>query len=402
MGRKKRALPDEGVPAAGDTDVAGQEEDNPGLFRTGLADIIANREKEFEADTGVVPEDPEGLDEGVPVARKDAEEEAEDTPAEDSEAEAGKPEGKQDEQAPTGEADKPQEPVKAEAPISDDEEVELVVDGEKVKKKRSELIEIGRRAAQKELAADKRLEEATRLKREVEALREELTRSRRTPDEEPPDKPESTPDKPATNLDAVVAEKRKALREALNFGDEEDQERAQVEYEQALADMFQAKAGRQQATPPLDPDVLAEQIEIRMSHKSIAKRFTSSPDQGGFGDLWEEPEWKEAVQLEVDRAIQKGASGTDWNTYEQAGKKIRAYRDFLKTYNTDGTPPAGQPSQKGQARTPEVDSTLADRANRKRQVPSVPTATAKAAATEEEENTTDVIRAMAKKRGQLF
>lgn len=382
MSRKKGRYQgsDQGVSAAVDTDAAGEDELSPAPFRDGLSEIISKREKDFEEESGQVLEDPENIEEQEKPEK---------------EAAGGTEEG-----PPVPEPEKPAEPKPAPEAPTDDEQIELVIDGEKVKKTRSEVLEIGKRAAQKELAADKRLEEAARMKREIEAERQQLQAQRiQAPPE--PQAPPAKPDEPLVDYEKAVADKRKALREAMNFGEEDDQEKAQIEYEEALAAKF--AAGRQQATPPIDPDTLAETIEIRMSHKTIQRQFTAPAESGGFGDLWDNPEWKSAVVQEVDRSIQAGASGTDWKTYEQAGKKVRAYREFLKTY--DGGPSPAAPATHSQDKSSAtVDPTLSNRADRKRQVPHVPTASGKAAVQDddEDESPAEVVAKMAKARGQVI
>ena len=396
MSRRNRGrYQSQGVPA-GDDEPTGQDEPmQTGFVRPGLSEVLAKRDAEFEADTGVKPEDPENIDESTVAPA------APEVPTEPGTEE--EPPGTVETKPPESDKKtepKPAEPAAPATPPTDTEEIELVIDGEKVKKTKAEILEIGRKAAQKELAADRRLEEAARIKREAEA---ELARSRsaatRTPQTEP-ETPPATPPAAAVDYDKAVAEKRKALREAMTYGDDDDQETAQVEYEKALRDQF--NAGRQPATS-VDPVTLAKNVKVQLARESIVDRFTAPETDGGFADIWGDPALQAQVMQEVNRSIEAGANDLDWKTYEAAGKKVRAYREFLKTYEGNGSSPATtEPAgvaPKVPAKAPTVDPTLAARADRKRQVPQVPTASASATVPEEkEENPSDVIANMARRR----
>lgn len=405
MSRRNRGrYQSQGAPA-GDDEPTGQDEPmQTGFVRPGLSEVLAKRDAEFEADTGVKPEDPENIDESTVAPEAPA------VPTEPGTEEEppGTVETKPPESGKKTEP-KPAAPAAPAIPPTDTEEIELVIDGEKVKKTKAEILEIGRKAAQKEMAADRRLEEAARIKREAEA---ELARSRsaatRTPQTEP-DTPPATPPAAAVDYDKAVAEKRKALREAMNYGDEADQETAQVEYEKALRDQF--NAGRQPANAKdreylddiNDIRVLTKNVKAQLARESIVDRFTAPETDGGFADIWGDPALQAQVMQEVNRSIEAGANDLDWKTYESAGKKVRAYREFLKTYEGNGSSPAPtEPAgvaPKVPAKAPTVDPTLAARADRKRQVPQVPTASASATVPEEkEENPSDVVASMARRR----
>jgi hypothetical protein len=375
-------------------DMTDDTEIHRGFIRPGLADVIAKRRLSLTEELGEEPVDPENI---VEIPPEDDLQKPSGTEAE------AQPEGeKLPVEAPPAEPDKPAEPAAAPPTPTEDEQIELIIDGQKVKKPKSELIEIGKKAAQKELAAEKRLEEATRIKREAEEYaRSVRTAAPRTPAQEP----EGTPPTPPTDtagLDAAIREKRKALREAMNYGDEEDQEKAQVAYEDALAAKFAVGRGTPSA---IDPDMVADRAIQRMAHKDIQKRFLAPVESGGFKDLWEEPEYQAQIMQEVDRAIASGADGTDWSIYESAGKKVRAYREFLKTYDGgNGSQPPASPAQNAPAiprsAAPSIDPTLSGRADRKRQLPAVPTASGKAPAPEEDKPQTpsDVIASMRRMR----
>jgi hypothetical protein len=153
-----------------------------GLPRMGFADVIESREKKFSDETGETPEDPENLDEGATYANApDSEEEA--PPAEPA------PEVKPE---PDPAAESP--PAPAPAP-TDDEMIELTVDGEKVKRPKSEL-PAPEQALQMKLAADKKFQEAAKLRKEAEELssrREQPAPVERAPQAPPPPPPPPPP-----------------------------------------------------------------------------------------------------------------------------------------------------------------------------------------------------------------
>ena len=387
---KGRYQQSQGVPAGNDEPTGTDEPMVTGFVRPGMADIIAKRVEEFVADTGITPEDPENIVEKF-VAPGHEEDEGGTEDSSPPDASTKEPV-----------ADKPVEPPKPDAEVSpptDADEIELVVDGEKVKKTRAELLEIGRRAAQKELASDKRLEEATRIKREAEELRLQAQAvAPRTPVAEPVVPPVAPP--AMDDLDKNLAEKRKAMIQANAYGDTEEQEAAHLEYEQAV--FAKANAGRQTATPTLNTRAITDQVKIDLATEKIVERFTAPVEKEGFKDVWDDLELRAQVMQEVDKSVAAGADGLKWETYEAAGKKVRAYRDFLKTYDAGNgsTPPAAPAEAPVVHRTPTVDPTLAERTARKRQIPSVPTASASATTPNDEkpEDTSQVISELARRR----
>jgi hypothetical protein len=388
---KGRYQQNQGVPAGND-EPAGQDEPMvTGFVRPGMADVIAKRMEEFVTDTGITPEDPENIDEkfvapAVPVE-------------EDGGTDANPPDAST--KAPV--ADKPAEPPKPDAavpPPTDADEIELVVDGEKVKKTRAELLEIGRRAAQKELASDKRLEEATRIKREAEELRlQAQSVAPRTPAVEP-DVPPVVP--PAMDdLDKNLAEKRKAMIQANAYGDTEEQEAAHLEYEQAV--FAKANAGR---TIPIDVEAIATQVRNRITKEEedkitsgIISKFGEPEEKGGFADIGSSPHWREMARVEVDRLIaEEGLDGSNWETYRIAGETVRSWMKPKSDGNSSKPPASGSAPVVHKA--PTVDPTLSERAARKRQIPSVPTASASATTPNDEkpEDTSQVISELARQR----
>lgn len=367
-----------------------------GLTRPGLADVIARREAELTEELGEAPTDPEGIEEryAAPAPPEEAEDDGGTPPGE------APTEGKPAEPKAPDASAKPKEPAAPpEPPPTDADEIELVVDGAKVKKTKAEILEIGRKAAQKEIAADRRLEEAARIKREADEYAARVRAQPPAGTPEPPVPGGETPPAAPSDHDTAIKAARKAMIEANQYGDAEDIERAQVAYEDAILAKAAAVAKPSQAAPQLDPRAFREQLK----RDEIAERFTGAIEQGGFADVWEDPDLRNMVLAEVDRALVKGAKDTDWATYENAGKKVRAWRDFQANYAGDGAPPAppAVPAPGGK-RTPAVDPTLASRADKKRQLPSVPTASGKAAVEDstptEEPDRASVIASMARAR----
>jgi hypothetical protein len=358
------------------------------LPRPGFADVIEAREKKFSDETGETPEDPENLDEGAAYANApDGEDEA---PAAEPAPEV-KPEP-----APTAETP----PAPAPAP-TDEEMIELTVDGEKVKRPKSELPS-PEQALQMKIAADKKFQDAARLRKEAEDLstrREQPAPVERAP-QAPPPVPEPAPT-PSVDLDSLrktVAEKRAAFLQASLYSDEPEQGQKLAEYDEAQRKLMleEVRAEITTQTPPVRE--FARQVkqeidesQLREKAETIRTRFLKD-----FEDVASDPHLYQIAAAQVNREIASGADGMDYATYEKVGQQVRQW--------IGGTPPAAAAptapaAPAAPAATPQ-DPTLQARADRKRQVPPVPTANQRAGSDAEEpdEDISTTVRELARRR----
>lgn len=281
-------------------------------------------------------------EEFTPLVPEGAQEAPEVKPAEEQAKEPGNaPE--QDAQA-----DEPQTPEEPEKP--QERLITIKVDGREMQVPESQIIEAGRRTLQKEVAADKRLEEATRLLREAEA------RAKQPPKQDVAQAPQQ--------YDAAT------LAQALTSGDPQLA---------ALAVEEIQKAGRQpqQAIPP---EAIFGFVRQEIEATTAQEQFKSE-----YADIVKDPFLLQlAVNLE-DQRLAKVAAGLEpviplYEAFKQHGEAIRKWR---------GTQAQGE--------------TLSEKRERKATVPTLPSAKAKAAAPEQDkpETTEDIIQQMRKSRRQI-
>lgn len=231
-----------------------------------------------------------------------------------------KPEPKQEEQQAAeeaqgeqqGEQEEQQEqqqaaPEKTEP--ADDVET-IVVQGQSVQVKKSQLLDAGRRTLQKEATADKRLQEATELLRQAQAYAQGLRQAQ--PSQDAGQLSQSLPEQDATN------------RSGAQHG--------------------------QQATPDIGT-LVDQRLWIHDATKA-AQRFQSE-----FKDIAADPLlMRLAAQLEDERLAQAAEQGLPpgdpWEAYQEHGKKIR--ERFLKTPATTVQPAVSQDRQERKRSTTTV------------------------------------------------
>jgi hypothetical protein len=177
-----------------------------------------------------------------------------------------------------------------------------VIDGHEQEVPRSKIFDAGKRALQKELAADKRLEEATRLLKEA---KETSTANKGKPPE-----PGAAPEKSPAKTDADKEQLRDALQ-AIRYGSDEEAEAA-----------F-GKVVKSPAEKAPDLNEVLHQVEVRTAAKDVITRFAKPPEEGGFSDIHNDPYLRHLAALRVDELIREGKSAIDWNTYDEAGKFVR-------------------------------------------------------------------------------
>lgn len=292
------------------------------------------------------------------------------------------------------------EPPKEEAPATPappqpptEKMVTIVVDGVTKEVPESQIIDTGRRAMQKELASDKRLEEAARLKKEVEELKAELYR-RMPPGQDPGahiQQPQQTP--PPDPL-ADVATKIPSWMTAIRYGTEEEANAAFMEALRAT----QSKVQQPPQPSELEPSKVLRMVDERLQVKSIVTKFDQTPpEQGGFADIAKDPYLRQLATEEVNRLIRdENRHPLDWETYELAGKKIREWRDALIPK---------QPEQPTSTVQPKPDDAFKEKIEKKSTIDKVPTANVRTITGDKppvkEETPKDVIAEMHRQRARL-
>jgi len=256
-----------------------------------------------------------------------------------------------------------------------EKEVELVVDGEKRKVPLSKVHDAGIRALQKESAADKRLEEATRIKEEALKLVANVK-----------------PSAEQVDADKVSAEKLGELRNNFIhqnlYGTEEEAAEAMVEWEKALISF----AGTAQPTPSFDPN----DLKVVLKQVTLEERIYAPPEEGGYGDLMADPILRDQTALYVDKLVAAGeGSLDDFETYRKAGDAMRLIGSTLS------------PNYKAPILEKGKAISFEEKKEKKRKIDNLKSASSKAQiedAEEEsgEESASSVIAQMRKDRGQMI
>jgi len=174
-----------------------------------------------------------------------------------------------------------------------DEMIEIVVDGEVQTVELSKVLDAGKRTMQKETAADKRLEEATKLLNEAKAQKE-------------------LPQEDAQEGKPVVP---KEIVQAIQYGTEE-------EAQEAVAQLIDMGRTKESVTPEDVETIVHNAVKAEANAKSIADRFALPEDKGGFSDIKEDPYLMNMAIEETNQLLASGEQN-EWETYEKAGKKIR-------------------------------------------------------------------------------
>lgn len=207
--------------------------------------------------------------------------------------------------------DKKKAPEKKEKPPEPtDEEDELIIDGAKQKVTKSKIYDTGKRALQKELAADKKLEEAGRRAQEIVTAAQQEAENIRTGKTRPSegDKPSDADERTATLDDPDFDKKLSGWVSKIQYGSED-------EGKQALKEILMQ--GRGSTATPVKEDDVIDKVERRLFLKGIRQRFDAD-----FKDLMEDPELFEITRSRVNKALQSGEPNT-WETYEAVGQAVR-------------------------------------------------------------------------------
>lgn len=270
------------------------------------------------------------------------------------------------ETAPVEEGLTPESQVAAQLeaqPAAPVEKVRVKVDGTELEVSQEELV----RTFQKNAAADKRLEEATRLLREAEQLA--ATRAAAAP------APQENQTQPAPTEDPVtkLREDAAATLAMLYDGDQE------AATEALVALMLKVSGGGQptQQTPTIDPSALTDQVLEQLSFKDALNKV-----QTDYPDLVADPNLERLTAMRAEELIAAGKPRSD--ALLEAAEGL---------YKSLGKAPVGRQP------TPTEAPKTTRQANKERLDP-VPTAHASAlpVTTPMESNPSSVIAELAKKR----
>jgi len=190
--------------------------------------------------------------------------------------------------------------------------VEIIVDGVKKKVPVSQVTDAGIRALQKESAADVRLEEAVKLLKEA---KETIGKKGVGQDSD-----KKTGEELKQLTKGIDKEKISQIREAIQFGDEDD---AQTALEELIGLVTDARS-----TVPDNVMTVEKykEIETEKTAQEILRKFNLPPAQGGFSDITDDRYLYAACREDVQIELEKGTPNT-WELYETVGKNIRQWRD---------------------------------------------------------------------------
>lgn len=178
----------------------------------------------------------------------------------------------------------------------------IIVDGQEREVPLSDILDAGKRTLQKETAADSRLEEATRLLKEA-------TQKTSLP-EKSDEKIETPDDKDASEI------RIKELTEAIQYGDENE---AAAALKEIMSDQPQQ----------FTMDEVKSQIKEELRVEQINERLKALPEDGGFGDLTEDPKLIALANQAIDKALADGSPYT-WELCKKACQSVRIWVDSFK------------------------------------------------------------------------
>jgi len=231
---------------------------------------------------------------------------------------------------------------------------QIIVDGQKMEVPVSEIIDAGKRTLQKESAADKRLEEATRLLREAQE---------KTP------LPEEKKDEEKSSVEDAKPEKIKELTEAIQYGDEEEAAAAIEE----ILQIAQSQA--------ISPEAIKNEIREELRIEQINEKLQAPPEEGGFGDLCEDPNLVAIANHAIENAMATGQPYT-WKLCKKACQEVR---DWVKSFQPEQKDELAERRERKKAAVNEAKS--ANLKNNQNKKP-------------EEQTASEIIAEMRKVRGQ--
>lgn len=204
---------------------------------------------------------------------------------------------------------------------TDETMVTIKVDGVEQQVPESKIREAGIRELQKESAADRRLSEATKLLNEAKSLQKPQ------PDSQKPTGEQSAT-LPANQVDA------EELARAIQYGTDE-------ESVAAVKRLLEAQ-GRNTAT--LSQEQIQAQVASAVEFQTAMDRYKQSPEQGGFADIFNDPELQR-MAVEKENAKRKaGDNRPYWEVMKECGDEVRGWLNKYRT--TEQTTTVGDLSER--------------------------------------------------------
>lgn len=270
----------------------------------------------------------------------------------------------------------------------DDEFDVLNVSGEEVKVPKSKVYDAGKRSLQKEMAADKKLEEAGRESARI--IENAKAEAQKLLDEAMSQKPttlKKTEDIPVDH--EKIKQRSRELIETIQYGDAD-------EAAEALAQILSESTIQR---PLLDdkkgPDLdIPREIERAFDRREVLINVKLPPEQGGYSDLLEDPDLEAMYNNKINAKLKEG-SPNKWDTYKQAGDEVRAW--LKKIAGSDGN------NEKKEGLSTEGNDDLKNRREKKQQMadPIRPAHTRQTTEkVEKPETAADIIADIRKSRGQ--
>lgn len=188
--------------------------------------------------------------------------------------------------------------------VVDDPEVDLVVNGKITKVKQSQILDVGKRAMQKDYAADMKLEIASKLLREAE---ERVGKQPPSPEGAQP---------PATPLKPSVAEKSDAeLAELLQYGTKEQAASAIAEIRRRDSGVDSQRTVQEFIQKQL-PDLVSSQLDFHSAVRAA---------QAEYKDIFADPHLTTLFHVEEHRLRQSGDARPHSELYRDIGNGIRKH-----------------------------------------------------------------------------
>lgn len=200
--------------------------------------------------------------------------------------------------------------------------VTVKVDGKEIQVPQSEISAAGIRTYQKESAADQRLEEASKLLKEMQAERELAEKK------EPPPPPQKTTNETALEAaQEAVNSKIDALSHAQAYGGPDDYKAALQDLHAAQYEVSKLTVANAVPQQPVEAAIQKEferrEVETqKANNESIIKKLQSPVESGGYKDLLDNDRMRKLMEWEADSLLSKGAPNT-YETYKKAGDTVR-------------------------------------------------------------------------------
>lgn len=183
--------------------------------------------------------------------------------------------------------------AQAAAGIEPSSRLKLKVNGREVEMTGEEAL----RRLQKDVAADARLEEASRVMREAQALQQSLQAQQTAAAQAAAARTQGgNPD--GVQVDADVAKK---FTEALFKGDSEEATRAFNEAVSSAVTAAKSTSGRGNATPQVDPSAIAAQVRQQIAIDSALER-----SRADYPELYADPDVEALAAAKIARKVEGG------------------------------------------------------------------------------------------------